>query len=289
MQNSNILGNEMNPAHKVKSLNIMINQKNQQYTKQNAGFTLVELSIVLVIIGLIMGGIMTGKDLIQAATIRSQVAQIQGYSAAIKNFKDKYGKLPGDIYPSIATGFGFVTRSGLDDHGDGDGKITGGCDAQGKIGCENALLWRDLSEAKMIKDVFNTAIDDFVTAPAGTIGDYLPVAKLKGNFIEVSYYPTGPNLTDGGRVGNVMKMRGVSSIAVGVDSIAYIMSPQDTMSIDSKLDDGKPLSGEVFVNPWFAPAAPAAGVCISNAAGTPYNTSTPAYAGTPACELWFKF
>ncbi|HCU05995.1 MAG TPA: hypothetical protein DIC42_00180 [Holosporales bacterium] len=276
-------------APKVNSLNIIINKKNQQYYKQNKGFTLVELSIVLVIIGLIMGGIMTGKDLIQAATIRSQIAQIQGYSTAIKSFKDKYGKLPGDIYPSIATGFGFVTRSGLNNHGDGDGKITGGCDSQNKIGCENALFWRDLSEAKMIKEIFNTAIDDFVTAPAGTVGDYIPEAKLKGNFFNISYYPIGPNLTDGGRVGNIMRILGMKSIATGVTTFSSMLTPQNTMNIDTKMDDGKPLSGEMFINPWTVPAAPAVGVCASSDTGTPYNTSTPAYAGSAACDLWVKF
>jgi prepilin-type N-terminal cleavage/methylation domain-containing protein len=63
-----------------------------------AGFTLVEIAIVLVIIGLIIGGILVGQDLIRVATIRSQVSQIDKYQAAINTFRLKYNNaLPGDV------------------------------------------------------------------------------------------------------------------------------------------------------------------------------------------------
>ena len=74
--------------------------------KGNKGFTLVELSIVLVIIGLIVSSILVGQELIQAASIKSQVSQIQTYQASVGTFMAKYRAIPGD-FPK-ATTFGFV-------------------------------------------------------------------------------------------------------------------------------------------------------------------------------------
>src|SRR4051812_26321723 len=87
---------------------------------KKSGFTLIELSIVLVIIGLITGGILVGKDLIQAAQIRATSSQVTKYSAAVNTFRIKYNALTGDIAEPNATGFGFVARGPLEGQGDGN-------------------------------------------------------------------------------------------------------------------------------------------------------------------------
>ena len=56
-----------------------------------SGFTLVELSIVLVIIGLIIGGVVVGRDLIDAATIRAQISQIEKYNTAVNHSVENMG------------------------------------------------------------------------------------------------------------------------------------------------------------------------------------------------------
>src|ERR1700678_1068516 len=78
--------------------------------KHDSGFTLIELSIVLVIIGLIIGGILTGQDLIKAAEARAQISQIEKYQTAVNAFYNKYGYLPGDIPNPYASQFGFQSR-----------------------------------------------------------------------------------------------------------------------------------------------------------------------------------
>src|SRR3954466_4808654 len=89
------------------------------------GFTLIELSIVLVIIGLIIGSVLVGQDLIEAATIRATVSQLEKYKTAVGTFRTKYNALPGDIKSSEATGFGFYARGGGMGDGDGNGAIEG--------------------------------------------------------------------------------------------------------------------------------------------------------------------
>lgn len=61
------------------------------------GFTLVELAIVMTIIGLLIGGILKGQELLENARINAFVSQMKAYDAAIVTFQDTYGALPGDI------------------------------------------------------------------------------------------------------------------------------------------------------------------------------------------------
>ena len=81
------------------------------------GFTLIEISIVLVIIGLLAGGVLVGKDLMSSAGNRAYVIQLQQYNAAVNTFKLKYTCLPGDC--ATATDYGFTNN------GNGNGMVTG--------------------------------------------------------------------------------------------------------------------------------------------------------------------
>ena len=73
-----------------------------------AGFTLIELSVVLVIIGLIVGSVLVGQSLISAAGVRATIAQIEKYNTAANTFREKYGYLPGDIKDPDASSFGLA-------------------------------------------------------------------------------------------------------------------------------------------------------------------------------------
>jgi prepilin-type N-terminal cleavage/methylation domain-containing protein len=64
--------------------------------KSQKGFTLVEIAIVLVIIGLLLGGILKGQEMITQAKIKNVIADITGVSAAMYGYQDRYRALPGD-------------------------------------------------------------------------------------------------------------------------------------------------------------------------------------------------
>lgn len=94
------------------------------------GFTLIELSIVLVIIGLIVGGILVGRDLVRSAELRAAISNISGISTAIHSFQIKYNCLPGDC-PNATDYFGYdstcyddlVSHTGTC-NGNGDGNYS---------------------------------------------------------------------------------------------------------------------------------------------------------------------
>jgi prepilin-type N-terminal cleavage/methylation domain-containing protein len=128
------------------------------------GFTLIELSILLVIIGLIVGGVLVGQNLIAAAGVRATISQIEKYTTAVNIFRDKYGGLPGDLNASLASQFGFAARGTFAGEGDGNGVIEGvtsnaagqNSGMVGNIG-ETSMFWVDLSHANLIDGSFNTA------------------------------------------------------------------------------------------------------------------------------------
>jgi prepilin-type N-terminal cleavage/methylation domain-containing protein len=84
--------------------------KTTEKTNYKSGFTLVELSIVLMIIGLLVSGILVGKDMIRAAELRSITSEKDQFQTAVNLFKNKYLGLPGDL--SNATAFWGVMPTG---------------------------------------------------------------------------------------------------------------------------------------------------------------------------------
>ena len=224
--------------------------------KNKKAFTLVELSIVLVIIGLIIGGVLVGRDLIVASEIRSQIAQIEKYQTAINTFKIKYRYLPGDIPNPDATQLGFTSRSVSAGAGNGDMQINSGsgagCCRQGQG--ELVLLWRDLSDAKLIGENFSTATcctyQSAVDIPSVDIKLYLPNAKLgAANYVYAwadAYYNTR-------WIFSSLNFLGISSVT-SINNLSDYGSPTSTRGltvaqayhIDSKMDDGFPQSGKVL-------------------------------------------
>ena len=226
--------------------------------KHNSGFTLIQMSIVLVIIGLLVGGVLVGQNLIQAAAISAQISQISKYQQAVINFQTKYnGYLPGDIPNPYATNYGFQTRGQWQGEGNGDGILTGNCsntqwsgDGSQQGSGELAVFWQDLSTAGLIDTHIGTGANyPNISAPTNTslsstpsIYNWLPTAKLgQGNFV---YVMSLNNI-------NYFVVQLVSNIGWDLESTGTVgsganaMTVQQAYSIDTKIDDGLPQSGSV--------------------------------------------
>jgi prepilin-type N-terminal cleavage/methylation domain-containing protein len=115
------------------------------------GFTLVELAIVLVIIGIILGAVLKGQELIFNAKVKRLQSQIKELIAAFYTYYDKYGYYPGDDPTALSRWSGVGG-------GNGDGVITAGyCDAAPEESC---LLWRHLRLANIISGNPNDTTPD---------------------------------------------------------------------------------------------------------------------------------
>ena len=168
----------------------------KRFLQSELGFTLVELAMVLVIIGLIVGGVLVGQDLIEASKIRATISQIQQYSAAIRTFQTKYNAIPGDMAAADATSVGFTTRAGTVGRGDGNGIIEqGAANYKAYINAgEAALFWTDLGDSGLIEGKFKGIDCSANTASCASssasvpISSILPPVKIGQNNYFAAYY-----------------------------------------------------------------------------------------------------
>ena len=237
--------------------------------RMTSGFTLVELSIVLVIIGLVIGGIFVGQDLIKAAQIRQQITQLQNLETEINTFKVKYNCLPGDC--ANATDFFGTSFDGmLVANGNGDGFIMstiGGNYTQGNSLSGNAVsgnshtgteldqLFVHLNAAGLGKYLFADAYGALTVygfgLPHDAYGGAMLVTRLDDADPQVGHSPFmhGTAIVIGGVHVSIPSYKYYNSSSYyimdfGNNSPAYI--PVDVaQAIDTKIDDGLPQSGMV--------------------------------------------
>jgi prepilin-type N-terminal cleavage/methylation domain-containing protein len=118
--------------------------------KRRQGFTLVEIAIVLVIIGLLLGGILKGQEMINQAKIKNVVADFSGVSAAFYGYQDRYRAIPGDD-PNAATRWQTAPAAFS---GDGNGVVSGtynnACTPFTNTSPESCKWWDDLRRAGFV-------------------------------------------------------------------------------------------------------------------------------------------
>ena len=175
------------------------------------GFTLIELAIVLVIIGIILGGILKGKQLITAAKVRRLESQIKEIEAAVYTYYSRYGYYPGDD-PTASSRWSGAPN------GTGDGEVDGGMCANG-YPRESCYLWQHLRYADIISG--NPADNNPSTmVPHHILGGYIDVYS--------SAYPVG----------------GVSRTGLWI-RLWHV--PADIAALlDQTIDDGKCNTGSMF-------------------------------------------
>jgi prepilin-type N-terminal cleavage/methylation domain-containing protein len=222
------------------------------------GFTLIELSIVLVIIGLIVGAVLVGQDLIRAAYVRATISQIEKYDTAANTFYGKYGYLPGDITATAAQSFGFDTNLA----GNGNGLIEGGPCAGEELGFWSDLTYANGMNLNMIPGSWGAPLTssggggDDDGGGGGTYYGYTypitvqafpncwPESKFGGgNYISITN-------NNGLNSFNIIQMTGVGGTSYGqTDGTSMTGANGLTVSqaymIDKKMDDGLPQAGRV--------------------------------------------
>lgn len=140
---------------------------------KQTGFTLVEIAIVLVVIGLLLGGILKGQQLINSARVRNLADQNTSIQAAYYQFIDRFRNLPGDMKCTDA-----VAAIGSAVSGDNCTTDVGG-DGNGKIDdiTEAAAVWAHLSVAGFLNGTYKGAVTTAAAYKTGVAtGDIMPNA-----------------------------------------------------------------------------------------------------------------
>jgi len=223
--------------------------KNARNTQR--GFTLVEIAIVLMIIGLLIGGVLRGQELITSARVRNMVDQKVAIQAAIIAFQDRFKMLPGDLG---ATQVVIVGGGALVAQTPGDGLVTVGM-VGANINGDSGVMFQNLNAAGFIScaqcaGTAGGATSDTTNTMTNTFGDYLWYGNIAGTL-------TGPWWDAAGV--NARKALGTGSST----------SSQVLAELDRKADDGVPASGQLRVGTYsgsvIATCSPSTGVLTAAA------------------------
>ncbi|HWQ38597.1 MAG TPA: prepilin-type N-terminal cleavage/methylation domain-containing protein [Burkholderiales bacterium] len=200
------------------------------------GFTLVEIAIALVIMGLLLGSVLKAHELVTGARVRNLIAQEQGIKAAFYGFQDRYRALPGDYAQA-------VTRiSGTSQNGNGNGRIEAAATPN-----EAILAWEHLAHAGFLNRTYSySATDSPASSPANPYGVYQRIAFDAVYGDPATTLPARHNLKLGAQI----------PVHIAAE-------------IDRKIDDGLPYRGDIQFSAYQgnAPAAPSATNCVNPAAG----------------------
>ncbi len=216
--------------------------------KNQRGFTFAELSISLIIIGLLIVMVLAASSIIRSAKIRSVITDITNYQSAFDLFVTKYGAMPGDI-SDITSSLSTATYPALA-NGNGDNQITW---SNG----EGAQAWYHMMAAGMLPGSYTGTVNGTQDAVVGT---NIPGSKISSAGYAIDYDATATGTS------NHLHFAGQSAAGTGINN-AVILSPTDAQNIDSKVDDGIPNSGRVQDPTLNTPCSTGANTNAYNLAG----------------------
>lgn len=210
-----------------------------------SGFSLVELSIVLVILGLLTGGILAGQTLIRASELRAVTSEYQNYQTAVMTFRDKYFAMPGDMrnaedfWGQQASGTACATTASTGPatcNGDGDGLLEHEGGYTGSS--EQFRFWQHLANAGLIEGSYNGILGSTGNIDHVVFGTNTPRSKL-GN--------AGWSARSWSSVTFMTNKQALNFGAATTNSVnnAGALAAEEAWNIETKVDDGLPPTGKV--------------------------------------------
>lgn len=217
------------------------------------GFSLVELSIVLVILGLLTGGILSGQSLIRAAELRSVTTEFQNWQTATQTFRERYFYLPGDMPNAVSfwaapggnlancpstAGTGKETCNG-----NGDGQIVRSPSANQYA--ERHMFWQQLANAGLIEGSY-TGRSGSGGQDHHIAGSNTPRSKLSNGAWAVFNDNSQVTFSSGAVFyGDYTSQFSFGLLIINSLPNGGILLPEELWNIDTKIDDGKPAIGRV--------------------------------------------
>lgn len=263
---------------------------------KRSGFTLVELSIVLVVIGLIIGGILASQEMVRGSELNRVLADKDRISAAINTFRTKYSALPGDMrnatdfWGTASGGCPNGTRTGTQTcNGNGDGTIGGASTGSTWDTTQPSFIEAYLAMQHMaLAGLLQGSYSGYVSAgnySAAQIGFNSPVTSIQGGTFMLFGMLAGHSDFFGAVPRNALFF---GATYFGTNVAAFpLLKGSEAQSLDAKVDDGKPGTGSVVTTTsTSAYSIATGGTCATTAVASTalYNSA----GSGPICALMFN-
>jgi prepilin-type N-terminal cleavage/methylation domain-containing protein len=207
------------------------------------GFTLVELAIVMIVIGLLIGGIFSGLRLVENANVQKTINDIKAIESATLTFRDTYGRLPGDLR-NPAVRLVDCTTPPCSLAGNGNRRLDP---------VQGVLDWNDPISNAMERYTYWSQLkaSDLLGMPIQNSNDMSfgvgqPDAPIGGGYRMTDFGPGGWNNPQGGVASGNTKLMITGVESADMESApAFTVSCQSIRSVDEKIDDRDPLKGKI--------------------------------------------
>lgn len=248
--------------------------------KSLQGFSLIELAIVLVIIGLLIGALFGGQSVIRSSQMKSIITDHTKYRAAVTEFKQKYKAIPGDMidaqeYWGTNGSWSSGGTAGVI-NGNGDGFITPWPTSVAFSPDEKYQFWRQLSLAGMLK-VLLTGISGPNAGHQIQIGVNVPQSPVERSGWEANSFSDTANSDGFGFLFNDIVHENV--LIFGSDGPTVrgfldfgTLTPEEALNIDKKTDDGRPTQGNTIATNWSSCTTASSANAATNLTAN-YNTA----------------
>lgn len=271
------------------------------FSSKKSAFSLIELSIVLIIIGLLIAGVTGGASLIRSSELRSAMGEARGYAVAVNGFYSQYNVLPGDYTTGISGAIAADTTLGLDN------KIEYFSDGT-TFDSESIVAWDQLIKTGTIDSTL--ALTNLAVTSAQIYGTHMPASKIKfagwhydyrnnvGATVNYAATVAGSGATAEGVAAvpanqNVVVLTATTTAASSTATLvngatnvaAAALTGPDALSIDTKIDDGFANAGKVR---GLNPGATTACYTANAAANAVYLVTSATASTAKTCALTFQ-
>ncbi len=202
------------------------------------GFTLIEMSIVLVIIGLIIGGILKGQEIIESSRQKNVITQIDAVRSAVNTFADKYQAIPGDYRLAdsrILDGLVDGNANGI--IGDSDDLAIADLNLNPGTASENPEFFNHLAGAELLSGTQINGDSDF------TDTGELPSVAIPGAGMTVAYGDHDAGGTGVARTTHWLRVHKNPGSGITQNPTGGAFTGKSLFQIDLKVDDGAAASG----------------------------------------------